>query len=534
MALVALLALKTDMLSGHASSLDPGPLSAAHSHFVGTSSCATCHTAFGSGAGGWWRAFWSPTAMMPAVQSASVLPAGAQPASGPPASGQAAHRLSAACTECHGFGGHEQKAHNRIVEGRADVAPTDCLMCHTEHKGRVAHITTLTQAQCQSCHTRTIKDFATGHPAFQPSFPYEHVQSIRFDHANHFSKHFADPPTADRVPAGGCVGCHVVGQQGRAIRPAKFETVCASCHGESIAKRDFVFFRWPELETSTIETDEVRKACGGPAEAEKSSTPAPAFSAVSTERPTALTGFLLGVPTESAADYEKPVQDLARGMMSEGADPLVAAASDRLGAAQADRLFAGFDGEQARQAACAWAANQEYVQPGKAAPPGWRAEPLDLRYSRPSHANPVIRAWIEAVAAVPSPADAEGQVRLQRARNELLAADGPGQCAKCHTVAGKPDGSLNVSWQVQLRNVAPLTRFDHRPHLDLLGPEKTCTSCHQLGDGSASDVSAGLKPIALATCTECHAAGKVRDDCRTCHVYHQDHAFKKRMVQDAK
>ena len=44
-------------------------------------------------------------------------------------------------------------------------------------------------------------------------------------------------------------------------------------------------------------------------------------------------------------------------------------------------------------------------------------------------------------------------------------------------------GSGSPPW---LRQADPHTRFDHRPHIDLLGPEKTCTSCHALGDqGSA-------------------------------------------------
>jgi hypothetical protein len=402
-------------------------------------------------------------------------------------------------------------------------------MCHTEHKGSDSRITTLTQAQCQSCHTRSIKDFANGHPAFSTSFPYEHPQSIRFDHANHFGKHFKDPSATDKVPTGGCVGCHVVGEAGRAIRPANFETVCAGCHGDTIAKRDFVFFRWPEMADNTITADDVTKACGAPAEKPAEG----AFSAVGVDPPTALAGFLFGVPTSGADNYQKPMEDTVRAMMSDGADPLIAAARERLDAAQIGRMFAGLDAE-IRPAACAWAANQEYKRPGEATLPGWRADALEIRYTHPSHADPVIRAWIEFLAAIPSPAEPEAQARLQRARNELLAPEGPGQCAKCHTIAGRPDGSLNVSWKVQLRSVAPQTRFDHRPHLDLLGPEKTCTSCHQLSEASETVTSAGLTPIALPTCAQCHAAGQVRDDCRTCHVYHQDHAFKKRMVQDAK
>ncbi len=517
--LISLFAYQIDAASEQ-SSLHPGPLSAAHSLLAGVASCGACHAAFGHGASGWWQAFWRPSV------SASTGSAGGQPV----------HRISAACTACHGFGGHEQQAHNRVFE-RADLKATDCMMCHTEHKGRSARITTIVEAQCQSCHRRPIREFAKNHPAFPASFPYEHPQSTRFDHVSHISKHFADARVADRVPKDGCIGCHVVGQDRRAIRPASFATTCAGCHAEDIGKRDLVFFRWPEIETSAISSDEVNKACGLPAGSQPNDSGASgqAFSAVSADPLNALAAFLLDVRADSAPDYEKSVQDLARGMMQRGADPLLETARSRLGAAQDNRLFAGFSAEQARRAACAWAANQEYTAPGEAALPGWRVDALELRYSRPSHADPVIQAWIEAVMALPTPNDDDGKTRLQALRSEFLSAsDGPGQCMKCHAISGASDGPRTVKWQVQLRSASLHTRFDHRPHIDLLGPEKTCNSCHQTSGNATEATSAGLKPIALGTCTACHAAGKVRDDCQTCHVYHQDHAFKKRMMQDAK
>ena len=160
-ALVALLALKTDLVAGRPSSLDPGPLSAAHSHFVGAGACATCHTAFGSGAERLVAGILelhghdarSSTCQRPACRRwpAAAL---ARPAT------QAAHRLSAACTECHSFGGNEQKAHNRIFEDHADLAPTDCLMCHTEHKGSAS----------ADHHA---------HPSAVPELPHAHHQGFR-------------------------------------------------------------------------------------------------------------------------------------------------------------------------------------------------------------------------------------------------------------------------------------------------------------------------------------------------------------------
>jgi len=521
LALVALLAHRTDTASGAPTSLDPGALSAAHSHFAGASPCATCHTAFGRGTGGWWQAFWSPAALMPTEKPEGDVPT---------------HRLSAACIECHGFGGHELHAHNQIFEQHTDLAPTDCLMCHTEHKGRLAQITTLTQAQCQTCHTRVVKDFATDHPPFHAKFPYDHKQAITFDHANHYNKYFSDPHMASQVPPGGCVGCHEVGDSGRALRPTKFETTCANCHADTIAKKDFILFRWPEIDTNTFKPGEIGRACGASAEPPPPDPNKPAsFSGVSADPLNSISAYFLDLPAGKPAEYENQVQDLARAMMKDGADPLVDAVTKHFSAGQAERLFAGIDSEQVRQAACAWAANQEYSQPGETTVPGWRADELDLRYAHPSHADPVLKAWIEAFAAEPMPEGDDAAARFAKARREMLSySDGPGLCTQCHAVSGERGGPLTVSWQVELGKSPALTRFDHRPHLDLLGPEKTCTSCHRLAESVLSVENTGLRGIALTTCTECHAAGKVRDDCQTCHVYHQGHAFRKRMVQDAK
>ncbi len=452
-----------------------------------------------------------------------------------------------ACASCHGFGGKEWLAHNQVFEKRPDLGQTSCLACHTEHRGRNAPVTKISEAQCQSCHTVKVQDFARSHPPFPANFPYDHPQAIRFDHISHLNKHFADQRLAALVPQGGCIGCHQVENAGRVIKPAGFETACAGCHADAIAKRDFVLFRWPEIEKSDVKPDDIVQACGLTGEslaevraaiaaARRGDRPAPekaagAFSAVSVEQPTMLSAYLLGTSADDAADYSAPMEGLILDMMRDGTDPLVAAVQKRLGTAKPEGMLAGLNAEQARQAACAWAANREYEPPGTAALPGWRADALDIRYAKPQHASPVIRAWIEAVN-MPMPESAEDRERLTAARKELLSAsDGPGQCAKCHTMSSQANGAQTANWMAQLGRERPHTRFDHRAHLDLLGPEKTCTSCHTLGQGGAAGA---FQPIALNTCSTCHAAGRVRDDCQLCHVYHQDHALMKRMMSDAK
>lgn len=527
LALIALFAGSAGMEPVRFSSLDPGRLSAAHAHFAGEAGCAACHGAHDRGAAGWWRAF-----------------RGVGTADSP-------HRpLAAMCLDCHGFGGRENLAHNQVLEKRGELRQTDCLMCHTEHKGQTAAASTMTQEQCQSCHARKIDSFAADHPPFPAGFPHDHARTIRFDHASHFGRHFTDPRLAAHVPAGGCVGCHQVENAGRTIRPAGFDTACAGCHADTIGRREFVLFRWPEIEKSEISADEVAETCGADGEAlaelraaldsarrgeaPPATKPPPVFSAVSADPPTSVTAFLLGVPADDTAEYSAPIQELARATMRDGIDPLMRLLS-RLGAtAKPQDLLAGLNTEQLRRAACAWAANREYEPPGQAVLPGWRADMLELRYARPAHADAVLRAWMETLAAA-APADSGDRERLATARKELMSpGEGPGACLKCHTAGGTSVGEpLTLRWRHTLSDARPLTRFDHRPHIDLLGPEKTCTSCHRLAT-SASSTGAPFQPLTLGSCTTCHASGRVRDDCQLCHVYHQDHALIKRMMSDAK
>ena len=507
-ALIALFASTDSMRSMQVSSLDPGDLSAAHAHFVGEAGCGACHQAHGQGITGWWQA----------------------------AFGSAQKPLSSSCLDCHGFGGMERQAHNRVFDARADLKTTDCLMCHTEHKGGSAPPSSVSDAQCQTCHGQKIQDFAQDHPPFPPGFPHDHPKGIRFNHASHLGTHFADPRLAAQVPVGGCTGCHTIETAARAIRPAGFDTTCAGCHADSITRREFVLFRWPELEAADIPAADVARACSlnapKTAAVETSLDPA-GFSAVSLDYPTPLQAFLLGKTADDAADYGPAVQDLAKEALSDGADPLVDLIAERLGVPASRKLVAGLNGEQVRQAFCAWAANSEYEPTGTSELPGWQADALDLRYVRPGHADPVLHAWLDAVAGLPTPADPDEADRLQEARDDMLsAANSPGQCLKCHAVNEAADGSKRISWSHTLgesREARKLTRFDHQPHINLLGPDKSCTNCHQLATAAAGG-DASFTPVAVAGCANCHAEGRLRDDCLLCHAYHQDHALKKGMM----
>jgi hypothetical protein len=236
---------------------------------------------------------------------------------------------------------------------------------------------------------------------------------------------------------------------------------------------------------------------------------------------------VLGADPDDPAAYGKPAAELLNAMLDDGADALLERLADRA-AERAPTLLAGLGAETVKRAACAWAANKEYEAIGAGTLPGWRADGLELKFRHRGHADPVVKAWIEFAAAAKG--DGDDAARAEAMRKDLLStSEGPGLCAKCHVVG---EGGA-VAWRYAAATVRPFTRFNHRPHVDLLGPEKTCTACHK-PQAAAAPGAPEFAAIDKGGCATCHDAGKVRDDCRLCHVYHRDHALLRRMMSDAK
>lgn len=95
-------------------------------------------------------------------------------------------------------------------------------------------------------------------------------------------------------------------------------------------------------------------------------------------------------------------------------------------------------------------------------------EPVELRYKPIGHADGVVKAWLQF--------STEGD---------------PGRCQKCHTPG---------SW------TKPVAKsFPHAIHAGVA----KCQTCH--GD---------VRPVVKQSCVQCHAPGKVREDCALCHRYH--------------
>lgn len=154
------------------------------------------------------------------------------------------------------------------------IESIQCASCHREHGGVHAIMTTMSNAQCQSCHSRTFESFRDGHPDWQ-SWPHVGAKVIVFDHTSHQRLHFpkskpnsisdrgTDSPqsatsASDHASTPGevlgrvfdCRQCHPgsavtendsIGlaslnsyDDSEPLRTVSFETGCADCHSDGI------------------------------------------------------------------------------------------------------------------------------------------------------------------------------------------------------------------------------------------------------------------------------------------------------------
>ncbi len=539
---VAVLAVLAGSGGGSAvlSSIDPGPLSGPHANFAAKEGCGTCHVVAGKGA-------WATLAAVFEDDSGLV----------------------GSCVSCHAFAGAADAPHNRVFPDRPDVATTTCVMCHTEHRGVSAEITEIGDDQCQTCHKVRFPDFAGGHPPFPETFPYERRPAIRFDHLKHFNVHFERPQVKDKAPRNGCVSCHDVATAGREVTPAGFEENCAACHSSEITRQELTLISLPdqtdffeereedafveERETalaacgltgeeaeSLLETVEaLREAVESGGEPDLPEAEEPDLEGVGDEL-VPVAAYLLDVPDDDPEAYGPAVQRLLVALV-EGEPGALAEAIEARGGDAAGPMMAGLNPELLRRVACAWLVNREYEAPADPVFGGWYADELTLKYRPAGHGDPVVRAWLEF--ALSADGGGESGERAEIMRETLFSeTSGPGACAKCHSVSSDGNGGLAIEWRRPTARARPHTVFVHAPHLDLLGPGKECVACHRPDEEGGAGFAAAYKstdpfdyvpnfrPISAETCTACHAAGQVRQDCQLCHRYHEGPTLRKNLM----
>lgn len=517
--------------------VDPGPLSMKHATYTRAEGCVSCHA-----------------------------PQDLEPSNWVQALGRKAD-LSTQCIHCHAFDGPVEKAHNAVFPERKDLKDTSCVLCHREHKGADFNIATMTDAQCNTCHSVKFKSFSEGHPPFGKDFPHADRTAIQFDHQSHLSRHFRDPRWMAKVPAN-CLSCHAVKSVfDRDVKTGSFEKNCASCHLTDIAQKDLVVFRLPEIARNTLDRDTVLDACdparkelegakGGAAERDKSASEA--FASISYEMPTAASGYLLGVDTDDAEAYGEPIQSFILDLAREGNAPLARLVEARAGRPASSKLLAGLSAELVQRAACSWALNEEYEPPRSEGKGGWQADLLELRYKPAAHADPVAKDWIDfAVEAEDEAQDDLTRRGAESMRREIASrGEGAGSCTKCHavTLEKTDEGKTKrfVEWNYHAADERPYTAFSHGVHVSFLGGGKACVRCHLVspradyaGSFKSEDPQhfvSNFQPIRKEICMQCHTGqsaslvkpilrrgdqkGEIRQNCLLCHVYHRHPVLK--------
>ncbi len=489
LALIGALSNKSANISSSVNMLEPGDLSDIHTGFTQDKGCESCHLNHNDSLAGW-------------IKTAFTK-----------------QELSSGCLKCHSFNEPEIGSHNFSFTSSSEQ--TECVSCHSEHKGKKSSLTDVSQATCSNCHKTKFDNFVEDHPDFPKKYPSEIPSSIYFDHSKHISEYFVEPNWQNKkntdkkfseLASKNCTACHEIETASREVKPKPFAQICANCHQSQIRSREFIVM------------------------AAESFTP--------------VSALLLGVVEDDEEEDEsiEDYQQFLRALSDDSEEALLALAEELEIADSLPFLIKGLNPLLLKNAAEDWVKADEFMgnEEGEIERFGWLAgEDGDgdqtLRYRASGHADPVLRSWIELLlddeqmALLQENVDSE---IIERARDYLLdPREGPGACGKCHGpgLMDRIQLAEDVSpptWLYRGQVERHFSKYAHGPHIKFLGPEQSCQSCHKLD--ISSDYTAYFKmenrnidsfvsnfsAISKEKCAECHQPEKVREDCVMCHNYH--------------
>jgi hypothetical protein len=231
--------------------LAPGPLTSHHAQILagmGGDRCAACHTAGKESWLSWTGLAKSAQVDCPTTQSDLCLKCHQQTI--PVQLAVNPHSLDVAqlaqLTEKHRSKFRLAGMQFPSQESQRELA---CAACHHEHHGAEIDLTAMTDQQCQTCHTQRHQSFERDHPDFA-LVGMQLPSTLNFDHTTHVKKYF---PEGQQEFS--CAQCHVGDSQKNVMTLASFETMCASCHSQTIrtsGQQGLVLLELPMLDLERL------------------------------------------------------------------------------------------------------------------------------------------------------------------------------------------------------------------------------------------------------------------------------------------
>lgn len=511
--------------------LAPGPLSSGHAGMLSgarwDNRCGACHSA----------ADRTTASLLASLVSSEVGPA-----------------QSDKCMACHEktiSSEFSLAAHNLPAATLAGIAGNDhmepqrelaCAVCHQEHHGPSHAIAAMDNRRCQSCHTQKFDSFASDHPDLG-MYPYARRTPIAFSHTTHAGKYFAEKNRTFT-----CQQCHVEDVTTGVQLTVSYANGCAECHDSDIemaTSGGVALFALPSLDVDAL-NNSGHAVDAWPEEATgdfDGQLPAITRLLLSADPEAREAMRLLGpefdffdIDTDDPAHLQASA-NLARALQHL-LDRLYVDPSAKVKSTGAE-LLAGLSSETVNSAVAAWFASsqvpstsQQSTEPGQ-----WFVDhaSLSVRYQPTGHADPILKAWIDAVVSLPD-------VPLRDALLlEFTGAKAMGRCTSCHSIErastssltgiNQATGGLMVNWEPHDRRLEPrgFTNFSHAPHL-LQVELRDCTACHTVNPTADTTSNytgynpkafvSDFQPVSKATCVSCHVKTAVGDSCTQCHNYH--------------
>ena len=454
-----------------------------------------------------------------------------------------------------------------------------CKTCHADHHGEDFDMTQMANRECQVCHNQTFDSFHQGHPELT-NFFYQRRTRLHFNHASHALVHFSNfertVPNASETSdfAKGhpdCADCHIPDTVGRSMLTRGFEASCASCHEHQITDDEFPpinILRIP-LPPSSDNKSEAMAETSSP-ENSPWHSPTPFMRLLLPDTPENINGMERSELSPDGVLSNLPVQQLLREMLRQdyygmerrlreslGLDEvavdlaLLAKTLTQLDFQRVDRqqlltLIAKESGE-ADDAVNSNRGEQVATAGRSAWNLGRSPNALTLSYRPIGHADPFLKAWLEAGArhtdATAFSQNSEEDTPLTAVFRQLTAPTRAGRCLKCHTVGESADGHLQIEWLADSSSGGhrEFTQFAHAPHLTL-GQKTTCKICHPvvselevdlfkpefvhldntINTNALATQTSGFHLVEKSICSKCHQPATAGDSCLMCHRYHID------------